>query len=356
METFIDRDEGLYKKVEDILSQLTPHNFQMLGERITNLNINTKESLEGVVDLIFEKAVDEPSSPIVYANLCKCLALMKVPVGNTENNYVPFRKVLLNKCQKEFESSIVDEVGKTQRSKDVESAETEEKKTDLDHDYLDVESKAKRRYLGNVRFIGELFKLNMLTVNIIHDCLKELLIQEAEHPLECLCCLLSIVGRDLDAGRNHYCDELVDDTIDGHFKQMREIANKAETTSRVRFMLQNVMELRLNNWVPLRDESAPTTGDKFYQRLERETIRKEHHLQRPAAFRRDIVYEGSLGEDWWNAMGSTTALRRSDPILRLKKVTVEDIRFGPGGQNFKGWSMGSSGDQRTTIQEPENWE
>ncbi len=33
----------------------------------------------------------------------------------------------------------------------------------------------KRRYLGTIRFIGELFMMSMLTVRIMHECVERLL-------------------------------------------------------------------------------------------------------------------------------------------------------------------------------------
>ena len=35
--------------------------------------------------------------------------------------------------------------------------------------------KAKRRMLGNIRFIGELYKKKMLKENIMHECILKLL-------------------------------------------------------------------------------------------------------------------------------------------------------------------------------------
>lgn len=58
------------------------------------------------------------------------------------------------------------------------------------------------------RFIGELFKLRILSVKIMHQCILRLLSQpEDEESLECLCRLLSTIGKELEfpqpvAGRN----------------------------------------------------------------------------------------------------------------------------------------------------------
>lgn len=42
--------------------------------------------------------------------------------------------------------------------------------------------------LGNIKFIGELFKLKMLTEPTMQDCVVKLLKNHDEESLECLCC------------------------------------------------------------------------------------------------------------------------------------------------------------------------
>ena len=55
--------------------------------------------------------------------------------------------------------------------------------------------KLRRRSLGNIRFIGELYKIRMLTGKIMHECIKKLLIQTDEESLECLCTLVTNIGQ-----------------------------------------------------------------------------------------------------------------------------------------------------------------
>jgi len=62
----------------------------------------------------------------------------------------------------------------------------------------EARDKARRRSLGNIKFIGELFKLKMLTEAIMHDCVVKLLKNHDEESLECLCRLLTTIGKDLD--------------------------------------------------------------------------------------------------------------------------------------------------------------
>lgn len=52
--------------------------FNQLIKQVTDLTINTEERLKGVIDLVFEKAIDEPSFSVAYGNMCSCLATVRV--------------------------------------------------------------------------------------------------------------------------------------------------------------------------------------------------------------------------------------------------------------------------------------
>lgn len=68
----------------------------------------------------------------------------------------------------------------------------------LQEELEEAKDKARRRSIGNIKFIGELFKLRMLTEAIMHDCVVKLLKNHDEESLECLCRLLTTIGKDLD--------------------------------------------------------------------------------------------------------------------------------------------------------------
>lgn len=70
--------QELYKKFRGILNKLTPQKFDTLMEKVKTLEINTQGRLEGVIDLVFEKAIDEPNFSEAYANMCNKLASIKV--------------------------------------------------------------------------------------------------------------------------------------------------------------------------------------------------------------------------------------------------------------------------------------
>lgn len=63
------------------------------------------------------------------------------------------------------------------------------------------ELKARRRMLGNIQFIGHLYRFKMLTENIMHSCIRRLL-EDDKNPkpedIECLCKLLTTIGGQLE--------------------------------------------------------------------------------------------------------------------------------------------------------------
>lgn len=72
------KTEKLYKKVRGILNKLTPQKFDTLLGQIKALKIDNPGRLRGVIDLVFDKAVDEPNFSVAYARMCKEMALMHV--------------------------------------------------------------------------------------------------------------------------------------------------------------------------------------------------------------------------------------------------------------------------------------
>lgn len=67
------KTQKLFKQLRSILNKLTPQKFQDLMKQVMELSIDTEDRLKGAIDLIFEKAISEPSFSVAYANMCRCL-------------------------------------------------------------------------------------------------------------------------------------------------------------------------------------------------------------------------------------------------------------------------------------------
>lgn len=347
--------QELYRRVRGILNKLTPQKFETLVEQVKNFDINTEEKLQGVIDLIFEKAIDEPNFSVPYANMCKHLISIKVPL-DSQPGQVNFRKLLLTKCQKEFEQERSDELRREERIKAIEVAENDKKK-ELQLEMDEEEKKMRMRQLGNIRFIGELFKLNMLTEAIMHECIRKLLSQGDEESLECLCRLLKTIGKELDQGKSSKNPHEIH-PMDQYFGQMQKIVDRRLTSSRVRFMLQDVIDLKKDNWVPRRDENNPKTIDQIHKEAEREAREAQQVFQNmsyskrmPEDRRKTSGRNMGVTEDGWTPTSKSNkgSYNMVDPSkLKLTKPDeVDNIRLGPGGRGPQSWGKGSSGGNRT---------
>jgi len=254
-----DSPEMVDRKVKGLLNKLTMERFDSISDQIIAWANKSEREKDGrtliqVIKLVFEKATDEATFSEMYARLCRKMMDLISPkvqddgIKNAEGKPFAggqlFRKYLLNRCQEDFERGWVAKettaaAAATKATEDRAVKEANEKtkgeeESELYSEEYYAAAKAKRRGLGLIRFIGELFKLQMLTERIMHECIKKLL-GNVENPeeeeIESLCKLLTTVGSLLDTqkARAH---------LDVYFSRMRELTKNKNVNSRMVFMLQ----------------------------------------------------------------------------------------------------------------------
>ena len=254
-----DSPEIVDRKVKGLLNKLTMERFDSISDQIIAWANKSEKEKDGrtliqVIKLVFEKATDEATFSEMYARLCRKMMEQISPkvqddgIKNSEGKPFAggnlFRKYLLNRCQEDFERGWVAKEAtalaaatKATADKAVKEANENTKggeESELYSDEYYAAAKAKRRGLGLIRFIGELFKLQMLTERIMHECIKKLL-GNVENPeeeeIESLCKLLITVGSLLDTpkARAH---------LDVYFSRMRELTKNKNVNARMVFMLQ----------------------------------------------------------------------------------------------------------------------
>ncbi|XP_044010133.1 eukaryotic translation initiation factor 4 gamma 3-like [Aphidius gifuensis] len=236
--------KALYKKVQCILNQLTAENMDKLTQEVKDLNINTRERLQGVVNLIFDKAINEPNSTAIYTVMCKKLADMQVDMK--QENEKSFHILLLAHCRHEFKNTTIDKYARDAKLKEIRKCNDIEKKKKLISSLIDADRPLTGKAVGNIRFIGELFKQDMLKTSIIDRYIKDLL-TPVDYNIECLCKLLTTIGAKLEKSMNN--------NFDYYFNRMSSLASNEKLSSRVRYMLQEVIDLRANYWEPKRDKN-----------------------------------------------------------------------------------------------------
>ncbi|KAF9501394.1 ARM repeat-containing protein [Pleurotus eryngii] len=265
------------RKVKGLLNKLTIEKFDSISDQIIEWANRSEREKDGrtliqVIRLVVEKATDEATWSEMYARLCRKMMeqistkVQDDGIKNAEGKPITgghlFRKYLLNRCQEDFErdwvakeataaaaasKALEDKAAKEANDKAKENAKEGESTDEValySEEYYAAQ-KAKRQGLGLMKFIGELFKLQMLTERIMHECVKKLLgnvDNPEEEEIESLCKLLSIVGQLLDTPRARA-------HMDVYFSRMKDLIKSPNVSSRMQFMLQDVIELRERRWV-----------------------------------------------------------------------------------------------------------
>ena len=104
----------------------------------------------------------------MYAQLCKFL-VEKAPNFEPQDSIAcTFKKLLLKKCRDEFEN-------RAQISQQYEKMAAGN--GGLNSDEEDSKYMAKRKMLGNIKFMGELGKLEIVQDTILHRCCEQLLVR-----------------------------------------------------------------------------------------------------------------------------------------------------------------------------------
>jgi len=340
----MDHSQVVERKVKSLLNKLTIEKFDSISDQIVAYaNESTNETdgrtLRQVIALVFEKAIDESAWSEMYAQLCAKIQMNLNPDirddvldEKEQKEYrggMLFRKYLLTWCQGDFEKGWA--AAKEDRS---------EKELELMSDEYYEAQKAKRRGLGLVQFVGELFKLQMLQPRIMHTCIVRLLrttTEPEEDEIESVCRLLTTVGYLLDAAPGNHKSRM-----DVYFKRIDDILKSPALSSRMRFMLMDVVDLRNDNWVPRHDQSAPKTIAEIHA----EAAKQQQQKESEKFTRHDF---GSLSRGGPGGSGS----RRGPPRGHTLGSGPDAAASGPGATSHDGWStvgnappsrMGRAGD------------
>jgi len=255
-----DEEEAKQRQLKAILNKLTPQNFEKLFEQVKEVNIDSVATLTGVISQIFDKALMEPTFCEMYANFCFHLA-GALPDFSEDNEKITFKRLLLNKCQEEFERGEREEAEADKTEEEGEIKQTKEEREEK-------RIRARRRMLGNIRLIGELYKKRMLTERIMHECIKKLFgnyDDPDEENIEALCKLMSTIGEMIDhvKAKEH---------MDVYFDIMQKMSTSQKLSSRVRFMLRDSIDLRKNKW----QQRRKVEGPKKIEEVHRDAAQERH--------------------------------------------------------------------------------
>lgn len=190
--------------------------------------------------MIFEKALDEPKYSSMYAQLCRRISKEGSTLETEGDSRYTFETLLIRVCQDKF-------VNRSQYSEKIINSPTSDDIEEEERRYI-----AKQKILGNVKFIGELYKLEILNAGTLHKMLEQLLdkksrpnsnLEDRCEDMECLCQIFKTCGKQLDTEKSKFL-------IDQYFANMEHKSNSHKYPPRIRFMLRDIIELRKDGWKP----------------------------------------------------------------------------------------------------------
>ena len=158
------------------------------------------------------------------------------------------------------------------------------------------ELKFRKRTIGTLILMGELYKRRLLPEAVMFICISQALDDLSspdEHDIEALCQLLTTAGAVLDSPKNLAALDLVFEKLQFLAKQSRPNSSplivpvrnnlpfrilKISLSTRVRFLIESLIELRSNGWVPRR---AKEIDPKKLSELKQETeqLRRSNHSE-----------------------------------------------------------------------------
>ncbi|TLD34097.1 hypothetical protein PspLS_00496 [Pyricularia sp. CBS 133598] len=340
--------EIVQRKVKAALNKMTPEKFDKIADQILEIAAQSKDEQDGrtlrqVIQLTFEKATDEAHWASMYAKFCKrMLETMSAEIrdisikdkhGNVVSGGALFRKYLLNRCQEEFERGWKMDLP--------EPKEGDEKKTGeaamLSDEYY-IAAAAKRRGLGLVQFIGELYKLGMLTERIMHQCVQKLVDYSGipdEAEVESLCKLLRTIGANLDQNADKTQGRAM---MDAYFDRINTMINLPDLPSRLQFMLMDVVDLRRGGWVSKEANKGPKTLDEVRAEAEAAAAQKAAENARTNQRGGPRPPMGGRGSDMRGLSGYGQPQQNQnqvgmDDLRRLKgsamRTSSQNATFGP---------------------------
>jgi len=357
-----DEKEKMLKNVTALLNKLTLEKFDTLSTKIMELLLTDLSKLGDFVQHIFGKAIDESFFSMIYAKLCRKLADAKErhPDGQKDEKtgqiaMVPlvkdFRKILLNRCQQEFETaSLADhESNQLKKAADEKDAKEEKKltkeeeaaKREAEREAGYSRNKVKRHMLGNIKFIGELFKEDIVPAKIMMHCINHLMpnVDADEESLENLCKLLDTAGGKLEANMSKSKDKIKQ--IKKVFELMEKTTGRKGLSSRIKFAIADILDMRQRRWKHRIEQKGPKTIEEVHKEAQKEQLK----IQQQNKGGGGGGYHGGGGNRRDSRNSSYGSNSHIQQVVTRRPEKVDANRFSGGGKSLGGLggSLGSLG-------------
>jgi translation initiation factor 4G len=296
--------------------------------------------------------------------------LSEIECISDANKANSFKRSLLNKCEDEFNKQDIyadwkKEMAEFEKTKsNLKPAEQAEQEEELEFRRM----KIKKQMLGNIKFIGQLYKKNLLKEKIMRFCIGSLLNLKTEEPgsrlpvyqdsgdtdmdeedHEAICSMFTTIGKTIDRPP-------AADYMKVCFDKISRLSNDKALPSRSRFMYKDLLELRANNWTPRRKEEKAKTLEEIRKDFERDEAKA---AQQSAQLNQNYRGGGGRGGgvDYRSQGRQGTGGNRSRQSIRPVAQTDDDgfttIVGGGGGSGGSGRARGGGASSAQAASQPQ---
>ena len=346
-------DEKVARDSRNIMNKLTWEKFDHLRDKWLQIPINTPALLTAVIEELFEIVLLQSHFAEVYAEFCsqvaakfdeEFVASLEAFQESETTKKMTFKRLLLTQCQHQFEAEKKQETEKQIKREDFPEGREGQDAFEI------AEKKAwqdSKKAIGNIIFIGELYKKRMLNEGIMHTCVANLIkVAEAKaepERIECLCKLLATIGQTIDTKKS-------EKHMKAYFQKIEKLGKDSRLDMRLRFMLTDLIELRDNRWRTRRKEEKAMKISDVHAEIKEEERQAEidarqlarQNSGRGAAPGRNGPPMGKPRQKMeiaqrGSGMGGMTGPQRrvNADLNKPGAAAAPNVKLGPGGPSMR---------------------
>lgn len=310
--------EALIKKARGMLNKLTPQNFEKISSEFLELKIDTEEKLRKLIELIFDKAVDEPAFCEQYAMLCKNMSGITIKDDNGKS--IKFNTLLLERCQTCFETDKYKDINLAEREQAIEECTNPEKKQQMIEELDDEKRLVRKKSLGNIKLIGALYKNDRLKAEIMELCIETLIQNNDEDSFECLCSLLKSIGQKYEKSINSGQKQ----KFNQNMNTLEKVIKANKIPSRIKFLIMDVLDMRREGWKlrKLQDVNKPKTIEEVHEDAKKQEEQANREINQMGKRNDNSIKKRN---DTWMQSNSRKSQSNNDAITNLRKINVSNL-------------------------------
>jgi len=242
--------EAYHEHIVDALSRLREDNVDQIAIELMDedegLALHSENQLSVFVEIIHEMALSDKGSLEKYARLCKCFQGKEVKASFDDGKTISFQKVMRTRCLELFNQNVyrTDGVSADKIEEIIRNGSVE----DWHFNTNRLEREVLKRFYGNIRLIGELYNLDLLSTRTIHLCLVDLTKRPDNVSLECTATLLKSVGRRLEEATQDHLATSIPNVypVEAYFQRLSSTVGRldSDVCDRVTVIIIDLMTWR----------------------------------------------------------------------------------------------------------------